>query len=215
LFINCGGGGSSNNVGNSDYIADYLSNIPTLNATGHAIISDYKDLIYHDNSSAALARSVNATISGRNFTLDYGYCTSVDEFSLNDPVSNLNSAIIYIDGVVDPYGSESYIDMSLYAENRSIKTSEFVDIFGEIDANLLEYADIRTEYEGDMSAKFTEYYASVTASGGFFDINDSSVYCNTDGFFWSCEKDDGEARYYFYFETTSGNSFVEFNKYSW
>ncbi|MDR2100050.1 MAG: hypothetical protein LBP40_04390 [Campylobacteraceae bacterium] len=207
MFIGCGGGGGSNG-GNSDFIDDFLSNFPPLDTTGHALINEQKYLTYYDNSSAQLARDYNAAISANS---DFGYddedYTDENEFwysySLRDPTSkDLNYAYTF----AQAWQGSSYIGVVLGAD-RSIETDEFTEIFGEIDTDLLG-AVTDTNYEGNMSAKFDEYYTSATASGAFFDNAD----CGTDGTSWYCHKDDGNVYYYFYFLVYIDYSHVFFRK---
>jgi hypothetical protein len=215
LILGCGGDGSSNNNnGGSDFVADFMSDFPSLDTTAHALVYEYKILEYYDNSSSQLAKEFNASINTGDFTLfsseHYDSNGFYYEYSLNNPASkDLTYAGIYIESYF-----RSVISMYLAADNRSIKTDEFTDIFGKIDADLLVQTQIYTRYEGDMSAKVAEYYANVTASGGFFDISGVDVNCDTDGvLYWYCRKYDGGVYYDFDFNAYTDYFDVAFLKY--
>jgi hypothetical protein len=215
LFVlaGCGGGGGSSD--RSDEFTRFLSNLPKFDTSGYTLTNEYKDVLYYDNSSTELAKAFNATMSEKDVTLDYEYYSNENDFyyvyELNDLVSkDLDYSGVFINGRQD----SSFINMWLEA-NRSISNSEFANLFGRIDAALLARVSTDTIYNGNMSAKFAEYYADVTGSGEFFDISDTvNVRCDTDDTIidWWCEKYDMEFYYRFYFYFNGTDSYVSFGK---
>ncbi|MDR2080445.1 MAG: hypothetical protein LBP54_00955 [Campylobacteraceae bacterium] len=162
FLVGCGSSSSSGGGGggDSDFIADWFSDIPSLDTTGDILFYDGKLVSYYDNTSSELAKNFNATIGGDgDFAYNDGDYISEDNFwhiyLLNDPASKgLDSVAIYIEA----WQQSSYIETGLSA-NRSIAASEFAEIFGSVDKNLITNITTDTLYEGNLSVKFAEYYA--------------------------------------------------------
>jgi hypothetical protein len=214
LFIltGCGSGGSSGGNG----IERFMSDFPQLDTSGYTLIYEEKGISYYDYSSSELAKTFNTAISGGDFTLDYINSYYINDnyfyysYELNNPVSKgFYGGHIWITSDYD-----SFIEMALGAD-KSISNSEFADIFGKVDADLLARMSIITIYDGDLRAKFTAYYDDVTGSRKFFDIhNTPDVYCTTDyASYWRCEKDDNNVYYGFIFYFDATGSTVIFDKY--
>jgi hypothetical protein len=210
FFVSCGddnsglsdcdeGNGLSNcNETKTLVILDF----PMFDTSGYIAFYDYINIGYYD-SSADLSVAVNATlVNEKDFTIVYDNFVDISnfhyEYELNNPAAksleyagaNINSYYGYSDDIGYYTGSS----ISIYlAANRTISYSEFADVFGEIDANL--YLEIYRflRYEDDMSVQFADYYAEVTKSGGFFDVNNEKIECYADEYAWMCTKvtDDG------------------------
>jgi hypothetical protein len=219
VLAGCGGGGGSSQGGGdnggsgNDDIADFMSEFPPFDTAGYTVTHEYKDVLYYDDSSSALALAFNATMSGKDVTPDYdsnSYYNDDNDFAyyyeLNDPVpKGLNYGYVMIEGRID-----SYIGIQLEAD-KSISNDKFANLFGEIDASLLGGVCTDTAYNGNMSAEFAAYYADVTGSGGLFD---AAVDCGyTDHVtHWECHKYDGEFTYEFWFDFDGTTSQVTFQK---
>ncbi|MDR1285600.1 MAG: hypothetical protein LBJ88_05320 [Campylobacteraceae bacterium] len=225
FFTGCGGGSSGSSAyqaAETDDISLFMSDFPTLGTSGFTPNYEYKSVNYYDNSSADLAIAVNATlVNEKDFNITYEYYVDIDNFYYGYELNSPSAKDLEYAGASASasYGSSS---ASIYLEaNRTISNGEFTDIFGEIDADLLHEVSIESEYEGDMSAKFAEYYAEITKIGGFFDIagDASYIYCNmyshTSDARWGCDKDleGGQYSFTLYVDKTSSISTVEFYKY--
>ncbi|MDR1285273.1 MAG: hypothetical protein LBJ88_03635 [Campylobacteraceae bacterium] len=188
-----------------------MSDFPPLDTSGFTTTYEHKMVTYYNNSSTQLAKSFNATVSGKDVTLYNEYYVDDNNFrydySLNDLASKgLLSGYIWVESYYN-----LYIGMVLEA-NRSISNSEFTNLFGNVDAALLDSVAAITKYEGDMSSEFADYYADI--SGKFFDINNANVSCNTDDATeWQCDKNDGEFYYHFRFYLYGTDSMVIFEKF--
>jgi hypothetical protein len=173
-----------------DDIAVFLSDFPQINTTGYTVVKDHKTINYYDSSSA-LAKTFNATVSKKDVRLGNGYYRNDNDFlygyELNNPESKgLEYKLSYREVNIESRQGSSYIEMQLMAD-RNILGSEFTNLFGEIDVNKVQSVSIGTDYKGDMRSRFINYYAKI---GKFFDIeNDSNAACITQvNEFWHCEK---------------------------
>jgi hypothetical protein len=188
-----------------------MSDFPPLDTSGFTITYEHKMVTYYNNSSTQLAKSFNITVSGKDVTLYNEHYVDNNEFRydyiLNDLASKgLHNGYIWVENYYN-----LYIGMILDA-NRSISNSEFTNLFGNVDAALLDDVATITKYEGDMSSEFADYYADI--SGKFFDINNANVSCNTDSATeWQCDKNDGEFYHYFRLYLYGIDSMVIFEKF--
>ncbi|MDR1008459.1 MAG: hypothetical protein LBL65_07895 [Campylobacteraceae bacterium] len=228
FFTGCGGGGSSNNgdaYQEGDHITQFMSDFPTLDTSGFTLIKEERAVTYYDNSSADLAVAMNITlVNEKDFNIISWNYADINDFwygyELNNPTFK---GLEYAEAYVEYYNPSSYAYMYLEA-NRTISNSEFADVFGDVDDDLLLRMYIDSRYEGDMSAKFTDYYTEVTKVGGFFDISDANVQCDTDSwgngpaivYSWYCEKRDleGDKTIYYSFSLRTDGilSYIGFDK---
>ncbi|MDR1285338.1 MAG: hypothetical protein LBJ88_03960 [Campylobacteraceae bacterium] len=221
FFIGCGGGSSSNNgdiYQETDHITQFMSDFPMLDTSGFTLTKEGRAITYYDNSSMDLSIAMNTTlVNEKDFSITGEHYADTNDFwyvyELNNPsTKGLEFAEAYISTYFYNF-YDSFIDMRFEA-NRTISNSEFANVFGEIDADLLSGAGIYLEYEGNMSAKFANYYAEATKVGGFFDISDANVECDTDSeTYWQCEKEDvSTSSYRLHFWADEISSSVNFAK---
>jgi hypothetical protein len=204
-----------------DDIAVFLSDFPQIDTSGYTVVQDHKTINYYDSSSA-LAKTFNATVSKKDVTLGYDDYNNDNKFhytyNLNNPkLKGLEYKVSYTEVDIESYQGSSYIEMQLIAD-RNISGSEFTDLFGEIDVSKVRSVNIGTDYKGDMRSRFIAYYAKIRENGALFDRNDPNAICITQSDdSWHCEKNtinnwDSKPTYTITFFINGANSVIWITK---